>query len=188
MDKKSAEITVHTYNRYSLTLMALIFLFPFYAFANTSELINSTKSNISQVHKNINANYYKAVNAINKKLVECSNSNTIINKSDVQSISESWEVISTALIYFNAKNQQSCMKSELDDFAFNSSLLLAFDENNQEKIIAMNYIVMKLPLMFEEAKNDYFSLPEHLQIKFSNVDKLQKPFNLLESAEKLNPL
>lgn len=155
--------------------------------ANNVELSNGEKLDLSSTYGQLNIRYYNTIHSFERKLKECSNSEVVIEKSDFIDIPKSnQEELSTTLVYFDAKTQYDCVENELKNFTLASSMLLALDKGDKQKLDAMNYIVMKLPIMLEKAKKEYLLLPQDLRIKFSKVDKLSKPFNLLETYERLS--
>ena len=127
--------------------------------------------------------YHNSIKAYELKLEKCQETEVVITPDDVKHISDDWKVLSVVLSYHYAKVQDLCAHDELERFTVLSAKLQALENSDKLILGKYNQLIMAIPLAYERTKSDYFVLPEGVREQFSNLEKLNRPFNLMKTME-----
>ena len=146
----------------------------FFTYADTSE---------QTLKDYLTIQYHNSMKAYELKLEKCQKTEEVITPDDVKHISDDWNVISAVLSYHYAKVQDLCTHDELEQFTVLSAKLQALENSDKLILDKYNQLIMAIPLSYERTKADYFILPEGVREQFSNLEKLNRPFNLMETME-----
>ncbi len=130
--------------------------------------------------------YHNSIKAYDTKLEKCQQTKATITPDDVKHISNDWNIISSALSYHYAKTQDLCTRDELERYSLLSAKLQALADSDKTMLDKYNQLIMAIPLAYERTKTDYFILPEDIREKFSGLEKLNKPFNLMKTMDNFN--
>lgn len=130
--------------------------------------------------------YHNSIKAYDIKLEKCQKTEVVITPDDVKHISDDWSVLGTVFSYHYAKVQDLCSHNELERFTVLSAKLQALEGSDQLLLEQYNQLIMAIPLAYERTKADYFVLPEDIRERFSNLEKLKRPFNLMKTMNKFN--
>lgn len=149
----------------------------FFTYADTSE---------QTLKDYLTIQYHNSIKAYEIKLEKCQKTEAVITPDDVKHISDDWNVLSTVFSYHYAKVQDLCTHDELELFTVLSAKLQALESSDQLVLEKYNQLIMAIPLAYERTKADYFVLPEGIRERFSNLEKLNRPFNLMETMEKFD--
>ena len=155
--------------KYFIILLSIFLSIPTYS--NTVSLSNGEEIDLNTVDGQIHFEYYKKLAELEDKMAHCASSSIVINKPEISLITDNWDHLTTAFIYFDAKTQYECVEPELKEFALTSSILMSINETKSKTLEATNYIAMKTPIHFAKAERDFFKLPKRVQTKFMNIEQ-----------------
>lgn len=127
--------------------------------------------------------YQNSIKAYDAKLEKCQQVEATITPDDVKHISNDWAVLSSALSYHYAKTQDLCTRDELERYSLLSAKLQALKDTDKPMLDKYNQLLMAIPLAYERTKADYFILPQGMRKQFSDLEKLNKPFNLMKTMD-----
>ena len=149
----------------------------FFTYADTSE---------QTLQDYLTIQYHTSIKAYEDKLEECQKTEVVITPNDVEHISDDWNVLSAVFSYHYAKAQNLCTHNQLERFTVLSAKLQALESSDQLILDKYNQLIMAIPLAYERTKADYFVLPESIRNKFSKLEKLNRPFDLMKTMEQFD--
>lgn len=149
----------------------------FFTYADTSE---------QTLQDYLTIQYHTSIKAYEDKLEECQKTEVVITPNDVEHISDDWNVLSAVFSYHYAKTQDLCTHNQLERFTVLSAKLQALESSDQLILDKYNQLIMAIPLAYERTKADYFVLPESIRNKFSKLEKLNRPFDLMKTMEQFD--
>lgn len=149
----------------------------FFTYADTSE---------QTLQDYLTIQYNTSIKAYEDKLEECQKTEVVITPNDVEHISDDWNVLSAVFSYYYAKTQDLCTHNQLERFTVLSAKLQALESSDQLILDKYNQLIMAIPLAYERTKADYFVLPESIRNKFSKLEKLNRPFDLMKTMEQFD--
>ncbi|WP_249365856.1 hypothetical protein [Pseudoalteromonas sp. NEC-BIFX-2020_002] len=159
--------------------MKIFYILPLLCyFYSTSAL--SQRQNITDY---LTIEYQNSIKAYDAKLEKCQQTEVTITPNDVKHISDDWAVLSSALSYHYAKTQDLCARDELERYSLLSAKLQALKDTDKPMLDKYNQLLMAIPLAYERTKADYFILPQGMRKQFSDLEKLNKPFNLMKTMD-----
>lgn len=155
-------------------------IFFFTIFSSAFTYAGSTEQDLANY---LTIKYQNSIKAYDAKLEKCQQTEVAITPNDVKHISNDWAVLSSALSYHYAKTQDLCTRDELERYSLLWTKLQALKDTDKPMLDKYNQLLMAIPLAYERTKADYFMLPQDMRKQFSNLEKLNKPFNLMKTMD-----
>ena len=88
-----------------------------------------------------------------------------------------------ALRYYHAKSLFECTQEEIKNYLLASATIAALaDEERARSVCESNLLFIDIKLHWLKAEADYQKLDDSLKASLNQIELLQQPFKLIESA------
>lgn len=121
--------------------------------------------------------------AFNKKDTECRESAITLPATIFSNININAEEKKVALRYYHAKSLFECTQEEIKNYLLASATIAALaDEERARSVCESNLLFIDIKLHWLKAEADYQKLDDSLKASLNQIELLQQPFKLIESA------
>lgn len=160
-----------------MRLLSLLFLFSLlHSKAISAENLLAVK---------LKTDYTNAINDFQNKSKLCEEgSEGLDRKNFPKDMLTNKDDLSIVINYFYFKSLYNCVKEELVNYSIQTTKVLA--KNSNDEILKINYLIMNIPLSLDEARIEFNKLPNSTIEKVNKINRLEKPFDMLETIDNLN--
>ncbi len=161
----------------NMRLLSLLFLFSLlHSKAISAENLLAVK---------LKTDYTNAINDFQNKSKLCEEGNEGLDKNHFpKDMLTNKDDLSIVINYFYFKSLYNCVKEELVNYSIQTTKVLA--KNSNDEILKINYLIMNIPLSLDEARIEFNKLPNSTIEKVNKINRLEKPFDMLETIDNLN--
>ena len=160
-----------------MRLLSLLFLFSLlHSKAISAENLLAVK---------LKTDYTNAINDFQNKSKLCEEgSEGLDRKHFPKDMLTNKDDLSIVINFFYFKSLYNCVKEELVNYSIQTTKVLA--KNSNDEILKINYLIMNIPLSLDEARIEFNKLPNSTIEKVNKINRLEKPFDMLETIDNLN--
>jgi hypothetical protein len=151
-------------------------------FAKESTDLKSVSADIAK------ARLVRALSELEKRTQECIDLRVVLPKDALRGIVASREELRTALIYFNVKAENDCVKSEIAQYVVAAELVERVNadkrDNDSGEERASDLVMISVADEVER-EAEYLRLPAPVREALEKIEALRRPFRLIDSVRAL---